>query len=348
MSREDIAAELKAKEELVKKIEDYCAQQKKAEAEEGMIRDINHIKKNERAILRYKVQDMVLFLTAKKMLQSQQTLQDGNAVQNAENHRVNLGRQTQAAYERQQQALLNRSEKIEKMMLQDVFDGDALNETMDYEYRIDVTWKLRDEQGRVLKFKADGQQIGFDENGNLLERGGKPKVFKRKVFVTQKNVAIKNFGRIFRIVRDERLEKLLILLIMKAEGPNLRETGQNYTVSVAELANEFATFDSLRTDAFELIHELEKTAYPSLANKESDETFQFKNMMRLICDTEEEAVAINQYRISFAHSLYGVEETSIGDGLQVPLVSTRMKEQMADRSQQIKERLAAQDETSHA
>ena len=342
MSRDVIAAELKAKEELVKKIETNCVQQNKAEAEEGMIRDINHIKNNERAILRYKVQDMVLFLTAKKMLQSQQALQDGNATQNQESHRVNLGRQTQAAYVRQQQTLLNRSERIERMRLQDVFDGDALNETMDYEYRIDVTWKLRDEQGRVLKFKADGQPIGFDEDGNLLEKGGKPKVFKRKVFVTQKNVAIKNFGRIFRIVRDERLEKLLILLIMKVEGASLQETGQDYTVSVAELANEFTTFDSLRTDAFELIHELEKTAYPCLTNKESNETFQFKNMMRLICDTEEEAVAINQYRISFAHSLYGIEETSIGDGLQIPLVSTRMKEQMAARSQQIKEHLAAQ------
>ena len=274
-------------------------------------------------------------------MQSQQVIQDGNTSDGEITRRVDLGRQIKSSFDQEMQVSKEREQKIQQMKLQDVFDGEALNVTMDYKYRIDVTWKLRDEQGRVIKFNKEGSPIGYDEQGLLLEKGGKPKVFVRKVYITQKNVAIKNFGKIFRVVKDERLEKLLILLILKKEGKDLPERGQDYTVSIAELANEFSTFDSLRTDAFAIIHELEKTAHLRMNDSKSSMTHQFNKMMHLIC-SEEEAVAINQYRISFAHSVNGINEDVINTGLEVPLVSTKMKEQMAARSNNIKEQLDKQ------
>lgn len=341
MSLEKIAGKLKAKDTLVSEIKKFCESQKTKEAEQAMIREISHVKRNERAIFRYKIQDIVLFLTAKKLLQSQQVIQDGNTSDGEITRRVDLGRQIKSSFDQEMQVSKEREQKIQQMKLQDVFDGEALNVTMDYKYRIDVTWKLRDEQGRVIKFNKEGSPIGYDEQGLLLEKGGKPKVFVRKVYITQKNVAIKNFGKIFRVVKDERLEKLLILLILKKEGKDLPERGQDYTVSIAELANEFSTFDSLRTDAFAIIHELEKTAHLRMNDSKSSMTHQFNKMMHLIC-SEEEAVAINQYRISFAHSVYGINEDVINTGLEVPLVSTKMKEQMAARSNNIKEQLDKQ------
>lgn len=335
LSRTEIASKLKAKDDLEKKINNYCREEKKPEAKEGMMRDINQIKKTERTILRYKIQDIVLFLTAKKMLQEQQEMRDRNVVTDKHHNRRNLGRQTLATQDRRMELKQQRQEKINQMKLENIFDGDALNVTMDYEYKIDVKWKKTDEQGRVIVVKQ-GRVVPYNENGELTETGGQPIVYTRKVYITQENVAVKNFGRIFRIIRDERLEDLLVLLITKREGMNPDTLGPDYYVSAAELANEFAQFDSKRIEAFEVIHGLERAAYPRLNNPQSGETFQFKNMMRLIC-SEEEANAVNQYRVSFAHSKYGVSASTFEDDttLEVPVVSQKMEQQIRLRSEVI-------------
>lgn len=339
LSRTEIALILKAKDQLEDKINDYCKKEGKPDAKEGMMRDINKIKKTERTILRYKIQDIVLFWTAKKMLQKQLEMRDRNIVIDERQNRENLGRLTLAAQNRRMALAQQRQERINQMKLKNIFDGDALNVTMDYEYKIDVHFKKLDEQGREIVVKQ-GRVVPYNENGELTETGGQPIVYTRKVYITQENVTVKNFGRIFRVIKDERLEDLLVLLITKREGRNPEMEGPDYFVSAAELANEFAQFDNKRIEAFEIIHGLEKTAYPRLKDPHSGETFQFKNMMRLIC-SEEEADAVNQYRKSFAHSKYDVKAENFGNGisLEVPVVSEIMKEEMQTRSDMIKKNI---------
>ena len=72
------------------------------------------------------------------------------------------------------------------------------------------------------------------------------------------------------------------------------------------------------------------------SNSSSVETYQFKNMMRLICE-EQEADAVNQLRVSFAHSIYGIDADLFGSEstLQVPLVSELMEKQMQNRAEDI-------------
>lgn len=342
-SRENIIAKLRDKKNqggIIDKIDQYCIDKNMPEAKVGMLRDINRIKNNERAILRYKIQDIVLFLTAKNMLISQQKMNERNIITVERQNRHNLGRNTLATYVHRMELAHQRLEKINNMKLMDVFDGDALNVTMDYEYKVVVNWSLKDENGRTIKFREDGTQIPFDEHGIPVEKNGRPKEFRRNVYITQENVAVKNFGRIFRIIKDDRLNELLLLLIIKREGLAPGETGPEYFVSVAELANEFTQLDSKRVGAFEVIQDLEKTAYPRLSDPHSGATYEFKNMMRLIC-SEQEADAVNQYRVSFAHSKYGVEAQVFGENthLEVPVVSQIMEEQIHIRSNEIKDRL---------
>ncbi len=322
LSREQIAVKINgkdAKEALEKQISNKF----QSEAKEGMARKIARVRKNEKEILRFKTQDIMLFLTAKKMLQKQQTAQDGTTNTDESIHRTNLGRQTSRAIDRRMAIQQERKGKVEKMRLQDIFDGDALNITMDYEYKYKLEWQVLDGQGNGVFKKG--------KKGSMI-----PVIARRIIYITQENVTFKNFGRIYRILNDPRLKILLALLVEKREGGRTKEVGPIYTVSVAELANEFAKFDSLRPQAFVLIHHLEKTAHPRLSNPKSDETYQFKNMMRLICE-EQEADAVNQLRVSFAHSIYGIDADLFGSEstLQVPLVSELMEKQMQNRAEDI-------------
>ena len=322
LSREQIAVKINGKESkdaLEKQISDIF----KSEAKEGMIRKIARVRKNEKEILRFKTQDIMLFLTAKKMLQKQQMAQDGTTNTDESIHRTNLGRQTSRAIDRRMAIQQERKDKVERMRLQDIFDGDALNITMDYEYAYKLEWQVLDEQGHgVFKVGKKDSMI--------------PVTARRIIYITQENVTFKNFGRIYRILNDPRLKILLTLLVEKREGGRTKEVGPIYTVSVTELANEFAKFDSLRPQAFVFIHHLEKTAHPRLSNPESDETYQFKNMMRLLCE-EKEADAVNQLRVSFAHGIYGIDTDLFGSEstLQVPLVSELMEQQMQNRAEDI-------------
>ena len=299
--------------------------EKRQDADDATIRRINKIRKNERVLLRYKIQDVVLFLTARKMLQNQLCQNINNVATRQHEERINLGTPIQTASNLD-------PEKISLMKSKDIFDGSALDLPMNYEYKMNVQWNLLDEEGREVKFNKDtNEQIPFGEDGKPKEKGGVPKVFTRIVYVTQNNVAIKNFGRIFRAIKDPRTNLLLQLLIVKREkevGNDVLETVPVYTVSAAELLNEFAQLEAMRSGAFVKIHGLEKIAYPKI-NENSSETFQFKNMMRKICE-ESKAVAVNQYRISFAHGIFGVDADTFGNGvlLSVPNVSEVMEEGM--------------------
>ena len=234
-----------------------------------------------------------------------------------------MGRQTSRAIDRRMAIQQERKDKVEKMRLHDIFDGDALNITMDYDYKYKLEWQVLDEQGNGVFKKG--------KKGSMI-----PVTARRYIYITQENVTFKNFGRIYRILNDSRLKVLLTLLVEKREGGRTKEEGPIYTVSVAELANEFAKFDSLRPQAFVFIHHLEKTAHPRLSNPESDETYQFKNMMRLLCE-EKEADAVNQLRVSFAHCIYGIDADLLGSEStpQVPLVSELMEQQMNNRAEDI-------------
>lgn len=315
-----------AKDKLIQRISSKF----KADAKESMIRKIARVTKNEKAILRFKTQDIVLFLTAKKMLQNHQLVQNGVAVNDEVIHRCNLGRLTTRALDRRMEDAHQRQEQIDKMQLQNIFDGDALNITMDYEYNKVLQWNLLDEQGNAVTRTVTRTKKGKE----IVETV--PVTVQRNIFITQENVTFKNFGRIYRILNDSRLTPLLLLLIEKREGGWTQETGPDYMVSAAELANEFAKFDSLRPQAFVFIHNLEKTAHPRLSNPKSDETYQFKNMMRILCD-EQEADAVNQLRVSFAHSIYGIDADLFDTRttLQVPLVSDQMEKQMQSRADDI-------------
>lgn len=341
LSREEIAKKLKEKASLEKSIANYCERKNKPEAKEGMIRDISRIRKNERAILRYKIQDMVLFLTAKKMLESLNAVQDGSHANDEAIHRVPLGKLTLRAIDRRLQfAQEHQEQQISQMKLKDIFDGSALDITLNYEYMTKVTWHLLDEQGNKVTREETRRVKGKEVKVNV------PVIAERRVYITQENVAAKNFGRIFRIIKDVRLKDLLLLLIEKREGGRTHETGPDYTVSAAELANDFAKLDSWRPDAFEIIHRLEKAAYGSLKHPESEESYQFKNMMRLITD-EQEADGINQYRVAFAHSKYAVEARLFGSetSLQAPEVSEAMETQLRNRSETILGRAGSQETT---
>ncbi|MBP5345723.1 MAG: type VI-B CRISPR-associated RNA-guided ribonuclease Cas13b [Bacteroidales bacterium] len=322
MSRDEIFEELK-------KIQ--------ADADESTIREINKIKKNERTILRYKIQDMVLFMTAKKMLQnqlSQPTNNNINVTQINSREKLDNSSARQGQTEQSQNLSVN---ILTNMMLKDAFDGDALNATIDYEYKLKVSWKLCDEKGREVKVNKETHvPIQYGDDGKLVETGGVPVIISRNVYILQEHVAIKNYGRIFRIIKDPRLELLLRFLIEKREGKNLPETGAEYMVSAAMLANEFAQLEDKRSEAFTYIHNLEKAAYQKLTeeDKESDITFQFKNMMRAICD-EGKATQINQYRISFAHNKYGISPDNMEGAPLVPLVSNEMMKQMIKLNNEI-------------
>ena len=235
-----------------------------AEAKTIMRRRLTHaihdVKVNERAIRRYKTQDVILFLMAKQLI--------GEAV-----------------------AMKNIKES-EKFRLATICNSQFLAQTVDFEFPMDVN--------------------------------GQP------VYISQREMSLKNYGEFYRLLSDDRLPSLLEKL---ATAKKMKE-GRN-TLNYTDVMGELATYDIHRSRIFRAVHQLESAVVSNKdfkiflddpSNKKfyinDDETKMakrnnFRSLLELLENGDVNALAgkerelIISIRNAFSHNHYKVDFESI-------------------------------------
>jgi len=296
----------------------------KKKKEDILVDAINQVKKNEKTIRRFKTQDIILFLIAKQVLiQTDETIKNNAQSQSEkfvadESKTICLGSTNPISYEQKEDLESKHRSGLARMRLADVFEGDSLNIPLDQTYYHTISWILKDSDGNEVK----------DAKGSRIK-------VVRTVRITQEDMSIKNYGRIFQILSDKRLDDLLKMLIQYVES-NAPINGNSYSIAYNDVTSEFANFDHLRPEVFKEIHRLESEAFPKLEDKQSELTYSFNGLMGLLFQ-ENAAKSIINIRNAFVHGSYRVNNI-IWEGpdsqsaeLVAPNVSRKMKDRISPK-----------------
>ena len=265
---------------------------------------LNQVEEKERAIRLFRVEDMVLFLSAKQMLMS--------VVGRSLTEDVN---QTNALHESKDNLSQLRIKAKELKLGQFGFDEDFrfLSEGDNEEER-----KEKDQTESLLeyiypyKIRKEGKLVGT-------------------INIKQKGLSLKNYGNIYSILGDDRLKSLM-------EG--LFEIGVS-EVTFGDITSEFANFDQLRSTILKLLQDnIEEIAFNrniSVLNNPRNRNFysvkdkdgnqlkikitdpvtneiialskdairnQFPELIKMLEEYEADRVSINELRKAVAHNHY--------------------------------------------
>ena len=199
--------------------------EEKWDLREKLLKKIPKIKKNEREIRRYRIQDIVIFWMAREILKvkKREDLVKANPgdVNKVEEGYRNFMRDFNLKY------LLSHNSLKELK--------DALKEKADKK-DTDLSGLKRDLLDKTIDFSW-GVIVGQDENGNDIVK-----------YIQQKDMKLKNYGQFYKFASDhERLRSLLIQL-------------QDDTFERAHIENEFKKYDLNRSEVFKLVYLIESKA----------------------------------------------------------------------------------------
>ena len=256
---------------------------KKQEERDKMERMKRFVQKNERAIRRYRIQDITLFLMARNMLSEVFSGDDGQSFD--EQSRQNL-------------------------KLENVCNEDFLSQTIDYEY---------------------AYQLG-----------------DRTVTIHQAGMSLKNYGQFYRFLGDVRLDTLLMLLA------NVK------SVTLTDVASEFAKYDQERPLAFKKLQLLEQLAIETdqtgtLYNPEADgfsfinpkgqkepKRNNFAKLLDLLKDLgSDKNKLLTDIRNALGHNKYITDSSAmtLNEQLEITQVAVKMSEQISLLQQGIQENI---------
>lgn len=156
----------------------------------------------------------------------------------------------------------------------------------------DVQVKERAEKkAKTLKLK----NMGSDVNENMGLRFDYKYRTKdgNELKISQEGLSLKNYGNIYRVLADERMETLAQGLLEKG----IKET------TFAEITSEFANYDKERSKVFKVAHEIEQEAFDTgLLDNESRN--HFKDMIKILPYGRDDKYMIRSIRNAFGHNSY--------------------------------------------
>ena len=218
---------------------------------------VRDVKNNERAIRRYKTQDMILFLMAEQLLKNVLAMPDNGA--------------------------------DGKFKLRNVCKQKFLANTIDVKF----------------PFPVEGENV----------------------FITQQNVALKNYGEFYQLLSDDRLPSLLAKLVQSKK----HDKGEEILIDYSSLMGELTSYNTHRSRIFWAIHQLErfivtKQNFAEFLNNPSDMRFfvhedrgsgpkrnNFRSLLELLEEadikvlTPAERELIIAIRNAFSHNHYGID-----------------------------------------
>lgn len=194
---------------------------KKDDAAVTLRNKLNQVEGNEKRIRRHRIEDIVLFLCSKQMLLEtvgRSFKEDGENVSNLVESKDN----------RNQMKI-----KAEKLKLQD----------FSYDEDFHFLSEGDDEKERQEKEKS-GSLLDYEYPYKVKDKG--------TIIIKQKGLSLKNYGNIYSVLGDERLESLMV---------GLYEIGVR-EVTLGDIMAEFASFDTLRSSILKLLQEnIEQLAF---------------------------------------------------------------------------------------
>ena len=114
-----------------------------------------------------------------------------------------------------------------------------------------------------------------------------------ELLISQEGLSLKNYGNIYRVLADERMETLAQGLLEKG----IKET------TFAEITSEFANYDKERSKVFKVAHEIEQEAFDTgLLDNESRN--HFKDMIKVLPYGRDDKYMIRSIRNAFGHNSY--------------------------------------------
>ena len=182
---------------------------------------LNQVEEKERRIRRHRIEDIVLFLSSKQMLLE-------TVGRSFKEDDVSVNNLVESKDNRNQMKI-----KAEKLKLQD-FSFDE-----DFQFLSEGD----DEKERQEKEKS-GSLLDYEYPYKVKNKG--------TITIKQKGLSLKNYGNIYSVLGDERMESLMV---------GLYEMGVR-EVTLGDIMAEFANFDSLRSAILKLLQDrIEQMAF---------------------------------------------------------------------------------------
>lgn len=231
-----------------------------------LIHQVSDIKNNERALRRYKTQDMVLFLLAREMFVK---------ILSDEDRKVDTS----------------------NMLLSNVCNDNFLRQTITFDFPVSVADKT--------------------------------------IYVRQEMMSLKNYGKFYRFLNDDRLMTLLENIVDRITPDGEGKLVIQYT----DLMSEFANYDQKRSAVFELIQQIESyiiKEHPELLDPNQDGFWvreglarrnSFSSLLELVeklYDTElspDEKSIIVAIRNAFSHNSYRIDFSLIEEIENLPEIA---------------------------
>lgn len=201
----------------------------------------------------------------------------------------------------------NNRHPLEHLKLKDICtdaEGSALNETFDFEHTFSLTFNV--------PAKEDENQEGSEEGAK------KRKKITRKFTVVQKGLSLKNYGRFYRFINDDRLKSLLWELSKSREGEGVGDAALP-KIEYQSLGGEFHNYDEQRIDVFRIMQAIERIAGEKLDEAMKDDPDNeemkrkhgnFRSLLELLETTEhvnltqKQAETLIEIRNAFGHNRY--------------------------------------------
>lgn len=180
-----------------------------------------------------------------------------------------------------------------------------------------------EKKAKMLKLKNMGMDI--EENTGLRFDYRYRTKDGNELKISQEGLSLKNYGNIYRILGDERMETLAQSLI----DNGIRET------TFAEISSEFANYDKERSEVFKVAHEIEQEAFDkcNLINDTGHTRNSFINMLIRLDYSRDDITLINTIRNAICHNSYQqirlreLEETNDED-CKLPNIARNMRKAM--------------------
>ena len=148
------------------------------------------------------------------------------------------------------------------------------------------------------------------------------------MLISQDGLSLKNYGNIFRVLADERMESLALGLLEKG----IKET------TFAEVTSEFANYDKERSEVFKVAHEIEQEAYDKCGLKDDTGRIRnsFINMLIRLDYSSNDISIIKSIRNAICHNSYeGINfvelEMTNEEECKLPNVARNMRKAMRSK-----------------
>lgn len=225
----------------------------------------------------------------------------------------------------------NNRHPLEHLKLHDICNdakSSALNDTFDFEHTFSVTINVPVKNGE----NEDGAE----------EKPKKREKITRKFKLVQKGMTLKNYGRFYRFLNDDRLKSLLQELY-KSHEDGVTDSGAMPVIENQLLGGEFSNYDGERIDVFRVIQGIEHIAGEKLAEvmkdaPDNDEMLKtrdsFSGLLKLLEDqgqfrlTQTQANMLIEIRNAFGHNRY--PEDVLAKMPHLPEVAVKVRERISE------------------